>query len=76
MSITPVTVQGVSAAIEILKEARARNVRGSYHPKGGMTNRGYTPVKHTVWLACEFQQALEIKYAAKKRPISQAANPS
>jgi hypothetical protein len=63
--IAAVPVLSVREALIVIKEAREMCLNASYHPAGGDSCRGYTPVTHTVWVEGknldEFLKMLEQK---------------
>jgi len=57
---TPIKVLNVAAAIKLLRKAKAQNIPASYHPAGGMTEKRYFPVTHTVWVMGDEQKIKEL----------------
>ncbi len=63
-ALTPLahlTALNFSAALTLLDHARALNVRGSYHPRGGAKYSGCVPVTHNVYLLCDEKTAAQIE---------------
>jgi hypothetical protein len=45
-----VQCKNVGTALDLLRQARARGLRASYHPHGGDTAACHVPVSHVVWV--------------------------
>lgn len=65
--ITPIPASSAGDAIAILQAARNAGLPASYHPHGGLTEKKYTPVIHTVYVEGDANQVRAIRIAMAQK---------